>query len=660
MTAPLPISTLEFNSGLPVWLALGLGVVAMISVLYFYLGQRSAAIRLLFGLRLVAVFTVVTVLIAPSRVWTFEHHSRGRLYLLLDDSRSMSRVDPPQTRSRAKCAEEALAQLRPTLDQFDVTVVPLSRPESLMPAADQWFETARQILHRCQGTATAIGSALEFVSNQSDSASTIVLISDGRQNKGQLPAPVVHLLASRGSRLFTLAAGSSQPVRDAAVETIDAPAFALAGDEVLLSAILRLDAVAEPVTVSLTRDGQLVDKKTVSAAPTTHTSFTDPAPSEGEHTYAISVDPLADEATTRNNQLATKVSVRKDKIRVLLVDDEPRWEYQFLKTRLQLDHTVDLTSLLLQPARIENIATPPIQPLPKSVQEWSAFNVVILGDVSPTALTPSVQTNLTEALRHGKPRSLFLIAGPRNLPSRYVAAPLGGLLPVDLTQTPSTETKNIQGFAPVFTAEAQNSTLVRLFPDDQINRSFWAAVPTFDWHDEHTAVKPGAQVIWQAAATSSAQQPIPLLASMTYGASRILYLAGPETWRLRYVQSPTGEVEDLHRRFWSQALRWSIAGESAVSDSTTRDPEDMNVSADPALMAAVAKAGNGASFDVSDAQKLAAALPTTDHAETLSRRIGLFENPNESSTRYLHWAVFVTFVIVLSAEWVIRKRRGLV
>ena len=664
MMSPVPIFSMEFNSRVPVWLILVIGAMAVVSVVYFYLRQRSAAgsgaVRLVSALRILAVLAVVTMLIAPSRVWTAERHSRGRLCLILDDSRSMTRVDPPHARSRAQEAQEALAQLRPTLDQFDVTLVPLSRPELLVPAGDRWFDTSRQIVGSCKGTSTAIGGALEFVANQSDSASTIVLVSDGRQNEGQLPEPVARLLAARGCRLFALAVGSPQAVRDAVVEGIDAPGLVLAGDEVPLSAMLRLDAITEPVTVSLTRDGEAIAKKLIPPTPTTRASFTDPASSEGEHTYAISIEPVHSEATTRNNQLTTKVSVRKGKIRVLLLDDEPRWEYQFLKTRLQLDHTVELTSLLLQPARIENIPTPSTQPLPNTVQDWSAFDVVMLGDVSPTTLAPSIQTELATALRQGKPKSLIVIAGPRNLPSRYVGMPLSSLLPVDLSQTPSSETNATQGFAPVFTAEAQNSTLVRLFPEDQINRSFWAAMPLFYWHNEHTVLKPAAQAIWQGPPVSSAQPPSLLLASMTYGAGRVLYLASPETWRLRYVQSQTGEVADLHQRFWSQAIRWSVAGEPAVTDAAKRDQEDLNLSADPALMAVLAKSGNGASFDVSEARKLAAALPNTDHVQTLSKRIGLFENAQEASTRYLHWAVYITLVVLLSAEWIMRKRRGLV
>jgi hypothetical protein len=664
MTLPLHISVLEFNFPLPLplWVTVGFATAAVVSAIYLYHRQKIAAdihtIRILTLLRILALFTAVVLLLAPVLVRASQHHSRGRLYLLLDDSRSMSRVDPGQTQSRAALAEEALQEIQSTLDRFDVTLVALSRPESLTPTPEAWFSSARSILDNPQAPSTPIGQVLAHVAAESDVPSTLLLVSDGRQNQGRLPEPAARELAGRGSRLFALSVGSARVVRDAAVDSIDAPPFILAGDDASLSATLRLDAIDQPVTATLTRDDKTVATKTIRATPVARVDFIDPAPPQGEHVYAVSVTPLPGEATAKNNRLATKLTVRREKIHVLLLDDEPRWEYQFLKTLLQLDSAVDLKVRLLRPARIENIPSPPPDPLPATAQDWSRFDVVIHGDVSPAGLTPTTQSNLATALREGKPKSLILIAGPRNLPSRYAGSPISALLPVDLTQSSSTTGISSEGFIPRFAPEVETSTLARLLPDEQLNRGFWSAFPPFYWHDEHTFGKPAAQVLWETGSSSSSRTA--LLSALAYGSGRVLYLATPETWRLRYVQAPDGQVVDLHRRFWSQVLRWSIAGEPAREDFSTRDVEDENQSADPARLTALAKAGNGAAFDVSDAARLAQALPATDHVQARTTRLGLFEDPQKPSTRYLHWAAFLVFVALLSAEWIVRKRKGLV
>ena len=607
-------------------------------------------------LRLLVVMTAIAMLLAPSRVWTAQRHFRGTLFLILDDTRSMSRIDPPQTATRASLAESALHRLRPVLDRFDISVLSLSNPSPFTPPPQTWYDAARAILQYPHAPATAIGRALEGI--DSDTPSTLLLISDGRQNQGPLPETAAKMLSAHGSYLFTLNVGSPEPVRDASVEFIDAPSIVIAGDDASLTATLRLDAIRsdETITAALTRDGQPVTTKIIDATPTARVEFTDPAPPEGDHAYAIAITPLPSEATTCNNQLTTRVSVRREKIHVLLLEDEPRWEYQFLKTLLTSDRSVDLKTVLLQPARIENIAPPPSDPIPSTRAAWSKFDVVILGDIAPANLTSPIQSELAQALGEGKPTALILIGGPRNMPARFVGAPLATLVPVDLTENATTPIDTSHGFNPRFSLESADSILTRLDPDEQSNAEFWSAIPPFYWHSNNTIPRPGAHIVW----SKNDDPHTAILSAMNFGAGRVLFLATPETWRLRYVQSPDGRVADLHRHFWSQAMRWSIAGEPSKTDSGTRDPEDQNQSADPARLAALAKAGGGASFDISDTAKLAAALPNVDHLRTEDRRLGLFEDPQSPSTRYLHWATFLFFVGVLTTEWIVRKRRGLV
>src|SRR3954454_2934953 len=118
MTPTLHISAIEFKAALPLWLIAAFAMAAIGSAVYFYCGQKTVAgtgrLRVLTLLRLSALLIAVVMLVAPSHVGTFLHRSRGRLYLVLDDTRSMARVDVPQARSRADLAEDALRQLRPT------------------------------------------------------------------------------------------------------------------------------------------------------------------------------------------------------------------------------------------------------------------------------------------------------------------------------------------------------------------------------------------------------------------------------------------------------------------------------------------------------------------------------------------------------------------
>ena len=67
----------------------------------------------------------------------------------------------------------------------------------------------------------------------------------------------------------------------------------------------------------------------------------------GERTFIIEVDKLPRELQTENNRIERVVTVRKEKLKVLIVDSEPRYEFRYLKNYLERDETIDLNVVLL-------------------------------------------------------------------------------------------------------------------------------------------------------------------------------------------------------------------------------------------------------------------------------------------------------------------------
>ncbi len=54
-----------------------------------------------------------------------------------------------------------------------------------------------------------------------------------------------------------------------------------------------------------------------------------------------------DEAIAENNERTFHISVRVEKLKVLVVDSLPRWEYRYLRNALARDPGVDMRCLLL-------------------------------------------------------------------------------------------------------------------------------------------------------------------------------------------------------------------------------------------------------------------------------------------------------------------------
>src|SRR5690606_3892618 len=67
---------------------------------------------------------------------------------------------------------------------------------------------------------------------------------------------------------------------------------------------------------------------------------------------------------------------------------------------------------------------------PSTVEEWSKYRVVILGDVLPGQLTPDRQKVVREYVASAG-GTLVVIAGKNAMPAAYYDQPLGALLPVE-------------------------------------------------------------------------------------------------------------------------------------------------------------------------------------------------------------------------------------
>ena len=79
------------------------------------------------------------------------------------------------------------------------------------------------------------------------------------------------------------------------------------------------------------------------------------------------------------------MNVRKEKLKVLLVDSEPRYEFRYLKNYLEREETIALrTSSCSRPT--PNTATRTASALPTfpaAKDELFAYDVVLLGDADP-------------------------------------------------------------------------------------------------------------------------------------------------------------------------------------------------------------------------------------------------------------------------------------
>jgi hypothetical protein len=448
------------------------------------------------------------------------------------------------------------------------------------------------------GKSTNVSAALQFISQQlgQDEPASVVVWSDGRQNVGGDLVEPSRALAARGVRVFTLGLGSEKVAPDVAVEQVDAPDWIFKDDTLRASALLRLDGLSgKPVKVEFRRGETVLDTqtKTVTASQERDTkvvSFTDKPPEPGLYEYSVRVVPLEEEAVKENNAQSVRISVKKDKLNVLIIEDQPRWEYRYLANYLQRDGRVKLQTILLQPALIADVqrgdpqkASPKNErteadALPDKKEEWAAFDMIVVGDVPKERLSEEAQRGIVSAVKD-RGATALLIAGFFNMPQRFGGTPLQELLPVDLSAGGEWSSEDLSrhlkdGFRPAIAPEGVNSVLSQFTVDEASNDSVWHNLPAWFWHSEYTRVR-AANVVWsiEDAKKGPADSTVTsgndaegntldrvrkraLLSTSSVGMGRVMYLASDQTWRFRQVNGM-----NLHERFWGQVIRWVVGND---------------------------------------------------------------------------------------------------
>ncbi len=439
----------------------------------------------------------------------------------------------------------------------------------------------------------------------------VVLLTDGRHNAAAEVEPLVRQLGLQGARVSSVAFGSTKPPRDASIVSVDAPETVFAEDRMYVRANVKLDALAgQEVTVTLYDGSEAVDQRTV-RVPTdsyrTEVQLSDQPDATGLHKYRVELQQFDGEAFAANNRHPLTVNVTDDRVKLLIVEARPRWEFRYLKNLFaDRDESVQLQYVLLRPDRIAGVPgrrevhasvvrerrDVEATALPESEEEWLKFDVIVLGDLPPSALTDTDFEALDTFVKE-RGGTLIVIAGPMYMPHAHERQGFAEILPV--LYEPSGKalmTGPEKAFRLALTAEGRESVIMRQKTDPQENREVWDSVPEIYWRHPVRGAKEGATVLAYALPDAppeflrrDPEGPAPdagagqerhdrvrrferenaLLLTHRVGAGQVMFLAFDRTWRLRYRRGDT-----YHHRFWGQVLRWASGDKLPVGTDYVR------------------------------------------------------------------------------------------
>jgi len=408
--------------------------------------------------------------------------------------------------------------------------------------------------------AAALDRAVQDCGQQSVSA--VVLITDGGHNAGGNPRETAAAL--RGVPFYIVPIGDQQMPRDVILHHTHCPRTVFKNDTLILDAMVTAyDCDGEELHVDLMNGNTVIENKKIPVSSKFfdgRIEFRWKAAELGRQRLRLRVTPVVREHSVDNNEAQTEVEVIEDTIRVLIADSRPRWEFRYLVNLFKRDKHVDFEQLLFEP-KDETGAGPS---LPRDLEGWRRYRVVILGDLTPEQFSPAQQELLKKFVAE-ESGNLIVIGGDTAMPSAFTDQPLAAMLP---TTSSATSGNQDQPRSLTVTPEGSLSVATQLDDDplasDRIWREMSSKVPIY--FSTGCRPKPTSHVLISAAiASQSTAQPEAFLSWQYVGLGRVVYLAAPVTYQLRYRNG-----DAYHHRFWGQLLRWAIAREMSSGSRTVR------------------------------------------------------------------------------------------
>lgn len=539
---------LDLSAGRVALAALAVGLSAVMAVALHRRARGPRGSRLVEGLRLLFVLLLAATLLRPERVRRIVSEELPRLAIGIDASGSMATRDIVREGlapvSRADWIGERIEERfwAPLEEAFDVAV--------------ETFDTAEDAPDPAEH-GTDLHGAIERAVRADPPPRALLLLSDGDWNLGPPPALAAADARARGVPVYTVTVGRDRHLPDLDLHSLAAPAFALVEETVSIPFSVRNHFAREVRTEAVLRtaEGVEVARRALVLPPLSRTAadLILASPREAgavEYTLALPVEP--GEAREDNNAREFRIDWRREQLRVLVLETEPRWEYRFLRNALVRDPGVSVDVLLLHP-EIGPAAGPHYRAaFPDSRAALSDYDVVFVGDigVADGELTED-QARLLAELTRQQAGGLIFLPGPQGRQRTLRGTELEALLPVEVDLSRPTGSGFPVPARLLLTEQGRDHFLTRLASDPERNEAVWRALPGFHWQAPVLRARPGAEILAVHSDMRTEYGRMPLLVTRPAGRGQVLFMGTDAAWRWR-----RGVEDTFHYRFWGQVVRW--------------------------------------------------------------------------------------------------------
>ncbi len=535
-----------------------LGIVAAAVLLFFvyysiFVRTERRLTWVLLGLRGAGILALLLALARP--VWTEDTTlvDPGRLAVVLDDSRSMS-LAHTGGKSRYQLAREAVDRLQRQVEEAEGARVQVElfgidgEPIDGEPA-DKPLATVTDLV-RAVGRVESRLRSRELIG--------VVLVTDGMDNSGR--GSILQLADSETPiHAIGFPSDPSSAELDLAVRPPQAPEQVLVNNTVTVRVpVVRAAGPGDQrVEVKVTVGGDRVEAEQQvvlePGANQVEAVLTFEPTVAGRFMYRVEAEAAGGERVLGNNVEQFALQVNAEAIGVLYLEGFLRYEYTFLRKRLDDDPDINLITVV----RTAN----PQRPNPEAAKvlltstQLDTVDLVILGDMEADFLgTTEYEALIAWAGQEG--HAVLVLGGYRSFgPNGFAGTPLADVLPVEFTEEGVADQAD-EPFTMALTAAGQVHPIFQVQSDRVRNKTLWDQAAQLAGCSLVRRAKPGATVLATNPITSVDDKPAVVVAVQNFGQGKSMVVTTDTTWRWSRVARLKGQGDLLFARFWSQSVRW--------------------------------------------------------------------------------------------------------
>ena len=328
---------------------------------------------------------------------------------------------------RVQLAEEAVEVAREEVfdklaEKYDVQYFAFARrlePIELSGDDDGGGDESEAGIAVTQPNASYLGDAVLGVLDRAAGQRVcgVLLFSDGQNTGGASPADAAAAARSYrrdGAPVFTVPVGSTADIQDVAIIDVYTSGLVAKKDTVRVHATIEAHGFdGQPVKVELvshSREGETVlatKELVLSGTEQQQVELTFVAEESGPQYLEVRVPehPNESQQLRANNHDVAYVRVSEEKLKVLLIDGRPRWDFRFLKNAMRRDNGVagrlseDDPEVVVETEWRRQPKAEQAKAFPVTIEEISEYDVIVLGDVSPEFLNREREDLLIRAVQ---------------------------------------------------------------------------------------------------------------------------------------------------------------------------------------------------------------------------------------------------------------------